>query len=99
MFERQTKKTIKHIHEGKYAANVEITHHYDGSGWEPTIDVEDVRKLERVRAALAEISGQGLPVADKRDFAQGDAGGDEAVSATRLAPRPAPPSPHPPRLL
>jgi hypothetical protein len=31
---------------------VEITHHYDGSGWEPTIDVEDVRKLERVRAAL-----------------------------------------------
>jgi hypothetical protein len=52
MFERQTEKVTKHIHVGKYAANVEITHHYDGSGWEPTIDVEDVYKLERVRAAL-----------------------------------------------
>jgi hypothetical protein len=49
---RETKKTIKHIHVGKYAANVEITHHYDGSGWEPAIDAEDVHKLERVRAAL-----------------------------------------------
>ena len=52
MFERQTKKVTNLIHEGKYAARVEITHHYDGSGWEPTIDVEDIRKLERVRAAL-----------------------------------------------
>jgi hypothetical protein len=52
MFERGTEKTTKHIHEGKYLAQVEITHHYDGSGWEPTITVEDVRKLERVRAAL-----------------------------------------------
>jgi hypothetical protein len=42
----------QHIHVGKYAANVEITHHYDGTGWEPTIEVADVQKLERVRAAL-----------------------------------------------
>jgi hypothetical protein len=52
MFERQTEKITEHIHVGKYAANVEITHHYSGFGWEPTIDAEDVRKLERVRAAL-----------------------------------------------
>ena len=52
MFERETKRVTSLIHEGKYAARVEITHHYDGSGWEPAIDVEDVRKLERVRAAL-----------------------------------------------
>ena len=52
MFERQTKNVTSLIHEGKYAARVEITHHYDGSGWEPTIDVKDIQKLERVRAAL-----------------------------------------------
>ena len=52
MFDRETEKVTSLIHEGKYAARVEITHHYDGSGWDPTIDVEDVRKLERVRAAL-----------------------------------------------
>jgi hypothetical protein len=49
---RETEKTVKHIHEGKYAADVEILLHYSGSGWEPTIDAEDVYKLERVRAAL-----------------------------------------------
>ena len=32
------------------------------------------------RAALAEIAGQGLPVADERDFAAGD---DEAVTIDR----------------
>ena len=52
MFERQTKRVTNLIHEGKYAARVEITHHYDGSGWEPAIDANDIRKLERVRAAL-----------------------------------------------
>ena len=52
MFERQTEKVTNLIHEGKYAARVEITHHYDGSGWEPAIDAEDIEKLECVRAAL-----------------------------------------------
>jgi hypothetical protein len=52
MNERETKKTIKHVHEGKYAADVEIVLRYDSSGWEPAIDAEDVYKLERVRAAL-----------------------------------------------
>jgi hypothetical protein len=45
-------KTIKHVHEGKYAADVEIVLHYDGSGWDPTIDATDVEKLGRVRIAL-----------------------------------------------
>jgi hypothetical protein len=52
MIERRAEKTVKHIHEGKYAAYVQITLHYDGSGWDPTIDREDVEKLERVRVAL-----------------------------------------------
>lgn len=52
MTESPSKKTVKHIHEGRYAADVSITLHYDGSGWDPTIDREDVEKLERVRLAL-----------------------------------------------
>jgi hypothetical protein len=50
--ETRTRTTIQHIHEGKYAADVSITFHYDGSGWDPTIDREDVEKLERVQLAL-----------------------------------------------
>lgn len=51
MIERREPVT-HHIHEGHFAADVSITHHYSGSGWDPTIDREDVEKLERVRLAL-----------------------------------------------
>ena len=46
------KQTIKRIHEGKLVAEVAITLHYDGSEWDPTIDLPDIEKLERVRLAL-----------------------------------------------
>ncbi len=46
------KQTMKRIHEGKLVAEVAITLHYDGSEWDPTIDVLDIEKLERVRLAL-----------------------------------------------
>ena len=52
MTDQTTRKTIKHIQEGRLAANVEITLHYDGSGWDPTIDLADVQKLDRIRLAL-----------------------------------------------
>lgn len=52
MSNRRTEQTVKHIHEGKYAADVRITLHYDGSGWDPTIDSGDIEKLERVTIAL-----------------------------------------------
>ena len=52
MTDQTTRKTVKHIQEGRFAANVEITLHYDGSGWDPTIDMGDVQKLDRVRVAL-----------------------------------------------
>ena len=48
----RTEKTSKHIHEGKYAAEVEITFHYSSTPWDPTIDANDIEKLERVRLAL-----------------------------------------------
>jgi hypothetical protein len=50
MTETRTRKTVKHIHQGKYAADVQITLHYDGSGWDPTIASADIEK--RVRLAL-----------------------------------------------
>lgn len=46
-------KTIKHIHEGRYAADVEITMHYDSEmDWSPTIGPDDIAKLDRVIRAL-----------------------------------------------
>jgi hypothetical protein len=46
-------KTIKHIHEGRYAADVEITMHYDSEmDWSSTIGPDDIGKLDRVRQAL-----------------------------------------------
>lgn len=52
MTDQSTRKTIKHIHEGHWAADVEITLHYDLPGWDATIDLPDVKKLDRVRRAL-----------------------------------------------
>jgi hypothetical protein len=40
------------IHEGKYAADVQVDLHYDDSAWGPTLSPADVQKLERIRLAL-----------------------------------------------
>ena len=45
-------KSIKHVHEGKYVADVQIDLHYDDTAWSPTLTPADVQKLERVRLAL-----------------------------------------------
>jgi hypothetical protein len=47
-----TKKSIKLIHEGKYAAEVEIELHYSDESWSPTMSADDARKLETVMLAL-----------------------------------------------
>ena len=47
-----TKKSIKLIHEGKYAAEVEIELHYSDDSWSPTMSADDARKLETVMLAL-----------------------------------------------
>ena len=47
------KKTIKHIHEGRFAAEVEVTLHYDDEiDRSPTIGPDDTEKLDRVARAL-----------------------------------------------
>lgn len=52
MTAERIEKSIKHIHEGKYVADVQIDLHYDDTAWSPTLMPADVQKLERVRLAL-----------------------------------------------
>lgn len=47
-----TRKTIKLIHEGKYAAEVPVELIEDDTGWSPYLSVEDATKLDAVRKAL-----------------------------------------------
>jgi hypothetical protein len=51
MIERKRKMT-KLIHEGKYAAEVEIELHYSDDSWSPTMSANDAGKLETVMLAL-----------------------------------------------
>jgi hypothetical protein len=46
------RKSIKLIHEGKYAAEVEITLLEEEHEWAPYLSFDDLKKLEAVRAAL-----------------------------------------------
>ncbi|MFZ3353619.1 MAG: hypothetical protein WA268_22435 [Xanthobacteraceae bacterium] len=47
-----TRKSIKLIHEGKFAAEVPIELIEDDTAWSPYLSPEDVRKLDTVRLAL-----------------------------------------------
>ena len=42
----------KFIHEGQYAAAVEIDRAESDTGWSPYLSVEDAQKLDEVRDAL-----------------------------------------------
>ena len=46
------KKTVELIHEGRFAAEVEIELHYSDDSWSPTMSGADALKLEAVRYAL-----------------------------------------------
>lgn len=48
----RVEKVTEKIQEGRYFAKVEIAHHFNGSGWDPTIDRIDIEKLDRVTRAL-----------------------------------------------
>ena len=47
-----TRKSIKLIHEGKYAAEVPVELIEDDTAWSPYLSPADVRKLDAVRLAL-----------------------------------------------
>ena len=46
------RRTVKLIHEGRYAAEVPVDIIEDETGWSPYLSVEDARKLDAVRLAL-----------------------------------------------
>ena len=46
------KRQTKLVHEGKYAAEVEVELLKDGSGWSPYLSLADAEKLDDVREAL-----------------------------------------------
>ena len=43
---------MKLVHEGQYAAEVEVELIYDDQGWSPYMSLEDAYKLDNVRDAL-----------------------------------------------
>ncbi len=47
-----TRTRLEFIHEGKYAAEVEIELHYSDDSWSPTMSGDGARKLEAVTLAL-----------------------------------------------
>ena len=46
------RQQLKLVHEGQYAAEVEIELIYDDQGWSPYMSLEDAYKLDNVRDAL-----------------------------------------------
>jgi hypothetical protein len=48
------RKTIKLIHQGRYAAEGPVELIEDDTAWSPYLSVEDARKLDQVRTALRE---------------------------------------------
>jgi hypothetical protein len=47
-----TKRRTKFLHEGQYAAAVEIEYIESETGWSPCLSLEDAEKLDQVRDAL-----------------------------------------------
>jgi hypothetical protein len=48
----RTRKSTEIIHEGRFAAEVDIDLEYGDDSWSPTMSLDDARKLEAVRLAL-----------------------------------------------
>ena len=47
-----TKRRVKHIHEGRYVAEVDVELLEDETDWSPYLSVDDACKLDDVREAL-----------------------------------------------
>ncbi|CEJ89122.1 conserved hypothetical protein [Hyphomicrobium sp. GJ21] len=48
----KTRPTIELVHEGHYAAEVDVTQIETDSEWAPYYGLEDIEKLDKVRLAL-----------------------------------------------
>jgi len=49
-----TRRTVEFVHEGKYAAEVQVELIEEEGGWSPYLSFEDAKKVEAVRLALKE---------------------------------------------
>ena len=49
-----SRRTIKLIHQGRYAAEIPIELIEDDTGWSPYLSIEDATKLDTVRKALSQ---------------------------------------------
>jgi hypothetical protein len=49
-----TRRTVKLIHQGRYAAEIPVELIDDDTGWSPYLSVEDATTLDAVRKALRE---------------------------------------------
>lgn len=49
-----TRRTVKLIRHGRYAAEIPVELIEDDTGWSPYLSVEDATKLDAVRTALRE---------------------------------------------
>jgi hypothetical protein len=47
-----TRPGIKFVHEGQYAAEVEVHRIDSEDGWSPCLSLEDANKLDQLREAL-----------------------------------------------
>ena len=47
-----TRKRVEIIHEGHFAAELDIELEHGNESWSPTMSLDDARKLEAVRLAL-----------------------------------------------
>jgi hypothetical protein len=50
----KARKTTKLVHEGRYAAEVDVELIEDEHEWAPYLSMADAKKLDEVRAALRE---------------------------------------------
>ena len=48
----RTRKSTEIIHEGHYAAEVDVELKYSDESWSPTMSLDDARKLEAVRLGV-----------------------------------------------
>ena len=48
----RTRKSKEIIHEGHFAAEVDIELEYSDESWSPTMSIDDAQKLEAARLAL-----------------------------------------------
>lgn len=47
-----TKQSVKHIHEGEYVLDVNVTLVLDDHDWAPYLSLDDAKKLDSAKIAL-----------------------------------------------